>query len=81
MKKAKLRSMIGWRLDDVADLIKGRKELRFDSKSSVGKGATHQTQLIELTRDKVRLEDRAAKSQVIKAEGKKIGVIEVPLSM
>ena len=29
-------------------------------------------------RDKVRLEDRAAKSKVITAEGKKIGVLEIP---
>ena len=77
-EKGKVIDVIGWRLDDVVDLIKGRKGTKVRLEIQRGKGATHQTRLIELTRDKVRLEDRAAKSQVIKAEGKKIGVIEVP---
>lgn len=74
----KVIDVIGWRLDDVVELIKGRKGTKVRLEIQRGKGATHQTQLIELIRDKVRLEDRAAKSQVIKSEGKKIGVIEVP---
>lgn len=76
--KGKVIDVIGWRLDDVVELIKGRKGTKVRLEIQRGKGATHQTQVIELTRDKVRLEDRAAKSQVIKTGGKKIGVIEVP---
>lgn len=77
-EKGKVIDVIGWRLDDVVELIKGRKGTKVRLEIQRGKGATHQTHLIELTRDKVRLEDRAAKSQVIKTGGKKIGVIEVP---
>ncbi len=74
----KIIDVIGWRLDDVVDLIKGKKGTRVRLEIQRGKGSTHQTTIIELVRDKVRLEDRAAKSQIIQAEGKKIGVIEVP---
>ena len=70
--------VIGWRLDDVVELIKGPKGSKVKLEIQRGKGATAKTEQIELTRDKVRLEDRAAKSKVINAEGKKIGVIEIP---
>ena len=74
----KIVDVIGWRLDDVVDLIKGKKGTKVRLEIQRGKGSSHQTKVVELVRDKVRLEDRAAKSEVIKAEGKKIGVIEVP---
>lgn len=77
-EKGKMVDVVGWRLDDVVDLIKGKKGSKVRLEIQRGKGATHQTKIIELVRDKVRLEDRAAKSQIIHAEGKKIGVIEVP---
>ncbi|MBP8282237.1 MAG: carboxy terminal-processing peptidase, partial [Aeromonas sp.] len=74
----KIVDVIGWRLDDVVELIKGPKGSKVKLEIQRGKGATAKTELVELTRDKVRLEDRAAKSKVINAEGKKIGVLEIP---
>lgn len=74
----KMVDIIGWRLDEVVDLIKGPKGTKVRLEVQRGAGATRQSQVVELVRDKVRLEDRAAKSKVIMAEGKKIGVIEVP---
>jgi C-terminal peptidase (prc) len=74
----KMVDIIGWRLDEVVDLIKGPKGTKVRLEVQRGSGATRQSQVVELVRDKVRLEDRAAKSKVIMAEGKKIGVIEVP---
>ncbi len=74
----KIVDVIGWRLDDVVDLIKGKKGTKVRLEVLRGKGSGHQTKVVELVRDKVRLEDRAAKSEIIKTEGKKIGVIEVP---
>lgn len=74
----KMVDIIGWRLDEVVDLIKGPKGTKVRLEVQRGAGATRQSQIVELVRDKVRLEDRAAKSKVIMAEGKKIGVIEVP---
>ncbi|MGB6190589.1 MAG: carboxy terminal-processing peptidase [Aeromonas molluscorum] len=74
----KVVDVIGWRLDDVVELIKGPKGSKVRLEIQRGKGASVKTEQVELTRDKVRLEDRAAKSKVIKAEGKKIGVLEIP---
>ena len=74
----KMVDIIGWRLDEVVDLIKGPKGSKVRLEVQRGSGATRQSQIVELVRDKVRLEDRAAKSKVIDTEGKKIGVIEVP---
>jgi carboxyl-terminal processing protease len=74
----KIVDVIGWRLDDVVELIKGPKGSKVKLEIQRGKGATAKTELVELVRDKVRLEDRAAKSKVITAEGKKIGVLEIP---
>ncbi len=73
----KMIDIIGWRLDEVVDLIKGPKGTKVRLEVQRGAGGTRQSQVIEIIRDKVRLEDRAAKSQVIKTEGKKIGVIEI----
>jgi carboxyl-terminal processing protease len=74
----KIVDVIGWRLDDVVDLIKGPKGSKVRLEVRRGKGAGTKTEVIELTRDKVRLEDRAAKSKVITALGKKVGVLEIP---
>ncbi|ENY71050.1 carboxy-terminal protease [Aeromonas diversa CDC 2478-85] len=74
----KIVDVIGWRLDEVVDLIKGPKGSKVRLEIQRGKGAAAKTEVIELVRDKVRLEDRAAKSKVVMAEGKKIGVLEIP---
>ncbi len=69
--------IIGWRLDDVVQLIKGPKGTKVtlqilpDSKDAKSHDVT-------IVRDQVRLEDRAVKSEVIEKDGKKIGVLEVP---
>lgn len=75
--------VVGWRLDDVVSLIRGPKGTTVrllvipanDDLSSPGK-------IVKLVRDKIKLEEQAAKSQVIevnfKGERKKIGVIKVP---
>lgn len=75
--------VVGWRLDDVVDLIKGPKgskvRLQVMAASDTA-GATPQQ--IEIIRDKIRLEDRAAKGEVFKSmlhqNGKNIGVINIP---
>ncbi|PMJ91994.1 carboxy terminal-processing peptidase [Vibrio sp. 10N.261.55.A7] len=69
--------VIGWRLDDVVQLIKGPKgtkvnlEILPDSKDA-------KSHVVTIVRDKIRLEDRAVKSEIIESDGKKIGVLEVP---
>jgi carboxyl-terminal processing protease len=75
--------VIGWRLDDVVDLIRGPKQsvvrLQIIPANSVPGSPK---QVIELTRGAVKLEEQAAKSEIVKVprEGREwsIGVIEVP---
>ena len=75
--------VIGWRLDDVVDLIRGPKEsvvrLRVIPANAIPGSPK---EVIELTRGAVKLEEQAAKSSVIKVprEGREwsIGIIEVP---
>ena len=73
----KMQDIIGWRLDEVVDLIKGPKGTKVRLEIQRGEGAARLLQVVELQRDAVRLEDRAAKSSVMVADGKKIGVINI----
>ncbi|RUO25717.1 carboxy terminal-processing peptidase [Aliidiomarina minuta] len=76
--------IIGWRLDDVVDLITGPKgsTVRLQVlKESEGSGGTPET--VEIVRDKVRIEDREAKASVKILEeseysDRPVGVIEIP---
>ncbi|MBT1449698.1 carboxy terminal-processing peptidase [Glaciecola sp. XM2] len=75
--------VVGWRLDDVVDLIKGPKGSEVTLQ--VQKGGTDTKNIVEvaIVRDKIKLEDREAKSKIINPlegpnAGKKIGVIEIP---
>ncbi|MBR9856807.1 MAG: carboxy terminal-processing peptidase [Gammaproteobacteria bacterium] len=74
----KVTDVIGWRLDEVVDLIKGRKGTRVWLQIQRGKAVTATPKIIELTRDTVRLEDRAASGKVLQIDGENIGVIEIP---
>ncbi|MBR9875245.1 MAG: carboxy terminal-processing peptidase [Vibrionaceae bacterium] len=69
--------IIGWRLDDVVQLIKGPKGTKVNLQI-LPEGAGAKSYIVTIVRDKVRLEDRAVKSEVIEKDGKKIGVLEVP---
>ncbi len=75
--------VVGWRLDEVVDLIKGPKGSTV--RLQVQKGATESKSMsvVSLTRDKIKLEDRAAKSEVYVPDtgphqGEKLGVITIP---
>ncbi len=75
--------IVGWRLDDVVDLIKGPKGSKVRLQVLAASGSAGATpQLIEIVRDKIRLEDRAAKGEVFKSQlhqtDKKVGVINIP---
>lgn len=75
--------IVGWRLDDVVDLIKGPKGSKVRLQVMAASDAAGAVpQQIEIVRDKVRLEDRAAKGEVFKSllhqDGKNIGVINIP---
>ncbi len=73
--------VIGWRLDDVVDLIRGPKNsvLKLEVLSK-GVGPEGPSKFISLTRDKIKLEEQAASSSIIDINdtGMRIGVIELP---
>lgn len=74
--------VVGWRLDDVVDLIKGPKGSKVRLQVLAGSdNAGAVPQQIDLIRDKVRLEDRAAKGEVFHSllykNDKKVGVISI----
>jgi carboxyl-terminal processing protease len=69
--------VIGWRLDDVVQLIKGPKGTKVYLQI-LPEGKDAKAEVITIVRDKIRLEDRAVKSEIIEKDGKKIGVLEVP---
>ncbi|MGC9494355.1 carboxy terminal-processing peptidase, partial [Vibrio genomosp. F10] len=69
--------VIGWRLDDVVQLIKGPKGTKVNLQI-LPEGKDAKSHVVTIVRDTIRLEDRAVKSEVIEKDGKKIGVLEVP---
>ncbi|CAG9296729.1 carboxy terminal-processing peptidase [Celerinatantimonas diazotrophica] len=71
--------VIGWRIDDIVDLIKGPKGTTvYLQILPAGSKADGKTRKIKLVRDVVRLKDRAASGEVMKVDGHKIGVLTVP---
>ncbi|MBV1869383.1 MAG: carboxy terminal-processing peptidase [Gammaproteobacteria bacterium] len=78
-----LVDVVGWRLDDVVQLIRGPKEsiVRLEVISGKTEGSTER-KLINITRNTVKLEEQAARKDIITVirEGKerKIGLINLP---
>ncbi len=78
-----LVDVIGWRLDDVVELIRGPKDsiVRLQILSD-GTG-TETSEVVELTRDKIKLEEQAAKKSILELpvennDTVRIGVIDIP---
>lgn len=75
--------VIGWRTDDVVDLIRGKRNtwVRLDVLPAEA-GADGKSHLVAILRDEVKLEEQAAQKRIInvKEDGleRKIGVIELP---
>lgn len=76
--------VIGWRLDDVVELIKGAKGTTVRLQILSGDSDDEANiKVVSIVRDIIKLEDRAAKSEVYLenpdvAESKKLGVITIP---
>jgi carboxyl-terminal processing protease len=75
--------VVGWRLDEVVELIKGPKGSIVKLQVLKGSSESKKIAEIQITRDKVKLEDRAAKSEVYIPDsgphkGQKLGVINIP---
>ena len=73
----KIVDVVGWRLDDIVELIKGPKGTKVQLQILSGK-AGDTNKIIEIVREEIHLEDREAKSTVEVIDGKNVGVITIP---
>ena len=71
--------VIGWRLDEVVQLIRGPQgsQVRLDVLPA-GAAVGSASKVITIIRDTVQLEDQSAQSEVLSIDGRKVGVINVP---
>ncbi|MGH8556578.1 MAG: carboxy terminal-processing peptidase [Methylococcales bacterium] len=81
----KIVDVVGWRLDDVVDLIRGPKGsvVRLEILSGADAKADRASRIVNITRDTVRLEEQSARMDIleIKTNAKKtrkIGIIDIP---
>jgi carboxyl-terminal processing protease len=82
-KAGAMVDVIGWRIDDVVDLIRGPKNsyVRLDVLPAEA-GADGKHDLVTIARQKVKLEEQAAKRSILEigegATARRIGVITLP---
>ncbi|MEI7823764.1 MAG: carboxy terminal-processing peptidase [Chlorobiaceae bacterium] len=78
-RTAEIVDVSGWRINDVVKLIRGKKNtvvrLKILPASQAGRGPA---KIVMLLRDKVDLQEQAAKKSVLLQNGEKIGVITIP---
>jgi carboxyl-terminal processing protease len=72
-----IEDVIGWRLDDIVDKIRGPKNT-IVKLEILPAGNNSKPKIIELKRDKIHFEDREAKLKIIDNSRGKIGIIEIP---
>ena len=84
-KDGKMQDVVGWRVDDVVEKIRGAKHtiVRLEVLHE-DTGPEGPTEIIEIVRDEVKLEEQAAKSRIIEVPGEneemvKVGVIDLPV--
>lgn len=77
-----IEDVIGWRLDDVVQKIRGKKGTSVRLKIRPATGDKTLSKIVSIKRNTVKLEEQAAQKRIIKTnkDGKeyKIGVIEIP---
>ena len=77
-----VEDIIGWRLDDVVQKIRGKKGTVVKLEVLADNTKSRARKTILITRDKVKLEEQSAQKKIIttKVEGReyRIGVIEIP---
>ena len=71
--------VVGWRVDDVVELIRGRKgtKVRLDVLPADA-GVDAKPRQIAIVRDTVKLEQQAAQKRIIDVGDRRIGVVELP---
>ncbi len=77
-KNGKFEDIIGWRLSEVVKKIKGKKGTKVTLEIEREEGASTRTFNVDIVRDKIRLQDKEAKSKVYTSyNGKRVGVITI----
>ena len=75
-EKGEIEDVIGWRLEDIVDKIKGKKGSKVRLEVEPAKGG--KSRIVTLVRDKIRIEDQAAKLTVEKVDGVTVAIIKIP---
>ena len=79
----RFEDVVGWRLEEVVELIRGAKDTVVRLQILPGaEGPSAKVKEIQITRDEITLEEQAAKSEIINIQDEvrqiKVGVINVP---
>ncbi len=82
-RSGEMVDVVGWRLDEVVDLIRGPKDTQVRLELIAPKQeADHPTTVVQLTRSTVALEDQAAGKRILHTSGegppRRIGLIDIP---
>ena len=78
-QKSEYVDVIGWRIDEVVDLIRGEAGTEVEIEFISADSSENARKLITLKREEIKLEDRAAKAEIIETDDKnKIGIIDLP---
>jgi carboxyl-terminal processing protease len=74
--------VVGWRLDDVVELIRGPKDSTVRLAVSSDDADSDETRIVTIVRNTIKLEEQAAQAKVItlneSGAEKRIGVIDIP---
>ncbi len=78
-RTGEMEDVVGWPLQDVVEKIRGPKgtvvRLQILPREA---GAHGQAREIAIVRDQIKLEDQAARSEILEVDGMRFGVIEIP---
>ena len=84
-EQGEMIDVVGWRLDEVVDLIRGPKNTVVKLEVlAAGDAPGSETQVIKISRGKVKLEDQEAQKAILELPGKnadqlfKLGIIQLP---
>ena len=78
-----IEDVIGWRLDEIVDLIRGPRDTTVRLEVIHDKGKADQRRVVPIRRNEVKLEEQAAQKQIIEftdedGQTHRVGVIDIP---
>ena len=78
-----IEDVIGWRLDEIVDLIRGPRDTTVRLEVIPDKGKSDQRRVVPIRRNEVKLEEQAAQKEIIEftddgGQTHRVGVIDIP---